>query len=1080
MTAHFAGVLGVSPEDVTLSADGSLIYAAGRWVDSDTYPVQPGDGDLRIYDASTGALVNTIHVGTRLGGVDLSPDGTFLMVTELAPAAGTNTVYKVDLATGAVQSFTVPIDPPSSLGASDTTPFYDVAVLSNGTALLTVSLQGGGSGESKILDLATGTFTDGPHVQPRSFLTPSLDGSEVFIGQPWISNAPVSMFQTGVGIVANTDLSSEGITAANWGTQALNQNTGLVAQSPSSGGLQIFDEQLHHQLTVTPSFLDGVTFDASGQHLFALDDSTRTIVEYSTLNWAVEQTIDIGQPLIGGPFDLGGRLLLSPDESYFTVATSNGLLMVNNPGATPTIPATSGDDTITGTGTGGTDLIDGQAGNDTIDGGGGADLLTGGSGNDVIHGGDGDDVITGGPGNDVIDGGLDSDTASYADAPSAVTVSLLAGTAQDTHGAGVDTLTGIENLYGSAFGDILVGDSSSNILQGQAGDDLFVGGAAADTINGGAGTDRVDYSWESGGGDVFVNLSSFTFTLTSGVQVGPWQAQDTYGFVDTLSSIEHIITGSGNDTVIGSTAAERIETGAGNDFIRGGGGNDILAGGAGNDTYSQVMPGDVIYEFANEGIDQINTSAPTFSLVGYDNIENLFGLSSTLQGVATNGQVLIGNALDNVIEGSTPSAANGHNTLIGNGGNDTLIGGLGGDTLTGGTGNDRFQGTAANLNGDTITDFSVGDKIVITDASLANFSFSVSGATLTYSGGTMTLGSGVSGHLVASAAAAGGVELTLQSDFAAPTSGDFNGDGRSDILWRHDNGMVTDWLGTAAGGYSPNAANALNAVDSSWQIVGVGDFNGDTRDDIMWRNGDGRITNWLGTPSGGFTDNVPNAYNAVSTDWQVAGIGDFNGDHRADILWRNDDGRITDWLSTSNGGYAPNSAAFYTSISTDWQIVGVGDFNGDGKDDIMWRNADGRITNWLGAAGGGFTDNVANAYNAVSLDWQVAGIGDFNGDHRDDILWRNSDGRVTEWLSTSSGGYAPNSANFYTSLSTDWHVASIGDFNGDTRDDILWRNDDGRISDWLGTATGAFADNVANAYTAVDTHWHIQPNSALV
>nr|NUR38024.1 hypothetical protein [Sphingomonas sp.] len=72
------------------------------------------------------------------------------------------------------------------------------------------------------------------------------------------------------------------------------------------------------------------------------------------------------------------------------------------------------------------------------------------------------------------------------------------------------------------------------------------------------------------------------------------------------------------------------------------------------------------------------------------------------------------------------------------------------------------------------------------------------------------------------------------------------------------------------------------------------------------------------------------------------------------------------------------------------------------------------------------------------------------------------------------------SANFYTSLGTDWTVASIGDFNGDTRDDILFRNSDGRMTDWLGTATGSFTDNLPYAYQAVDAHWHVQAHLALV
>ena len=64
---------------------------------------------------------------------------------------------------------------------------------------------------------------------------------------------------------------------------------------------------------------------------------------------------------------------------------------------------------------------------------------------------------------------------------------------------------------------------------------------------------------------------------------------------------------------------------------------------------------------------------------------------------------------------------------------------------------------------------------------------------------------------------------------------------------------------------------------------------------------------------------------------------------------------------------------------------------------------------------------------------------------------------------------------FYAAM-FDWQVAAVGDYNGDGRDDILFRNDDGRLTNWLGTSTGGFSDNVANGYLATDNQWHIQPN----
>jgi hypothetical protein len=413
----------------------------------------------------------------------------------------------------------------------------------------------------------------------------------------------------------------------------------------------------------------------------------------------------------------------------------------------------------------------------------------------------------------------------------------------------------------------------------------------------------------------------------------------------------------------------------------------------------------------------------------------------------------------------------GNDTIDGGSGNDLITGGAGTDTLTGGFGVDVFQDTAAGLNGDRITDLSIGDRIQITDLTLANAQLAVTNTGISYNGGFANVDNLGPGRLIVRPLQGTGIEIRLQSS----AQNDFNGDGRSDILWRSDDGTFTDWLANANGSHSPNAANVLSNVSTDWQIAGTGDFNGDGYVDVMWRNVDGRITNWLGTVNGGFTDNVANAYNSVSLDWQVASIGDFNGDGRDDILWRNDDGRFTDWLGTANGSWSPNAANLLDSVSTDWKIVGTGDFNGDGHDDIMWRNVDGRITNWLGTDAGAFTDNVTNAYNGVALDWHVAGIADFNGDGRDDILWRNTDGRITDWLSTTNGGYAPNSSHFYDRVSTDWHVVEVGDFNGDGNDDILFRNTDGRMTDWLGQTDGSFHDNAANALTSVATSWHTQP-----
>lgn len=144
-------------------------------------------------------------------------------------------------------------------------------------------------------------------------------------------------------------------------------------------------------------------------------------------------------------------------------------------------------------------------------------------------------------------------------------------------------------------------------------------------------------------------------------------------------------------------------------------------------------------------------------------------------------------------------------------------------------------------------------------------------------------------------------------------------------------------------------------------------------------------------------------------------------------------------------------------------------------DDILWRSDGGALSDWLGTANGGFAPNDGNAYTQVGTDWHVVGTGDFNGDGRDDILWRSDSGALSNWLGAANGGFAPNDGNAYTQVGTEWRVDSIGDFNGDGMDDILWRSDSGALSDWLGTSTGEFTPNDSAAFTQVSVTWQVQP-----
>ena len=609
-------------------------------------------------------------------------------------------------------------------------------------------------------------------------------------------------------------------------------------------------------------------------------------------------------------------------------------------------------------------------------------------------------------------------------------------------------------------GDVRLGGGADSVHFDVYGTETL--GIVGGTVDGGAGTDIVDFNLRAPGASRSVDLSHFTgfealYFNTAAATVASWSASHIdaavtdirVGEMSSLTLSASTLVNANVSAIYGATFVLTADStvgriGAPAAYVQPVDGPQGYIPHSSTLTVNGKVLGDIIF---SAGDDYVDARAGTVGGAIYGNAGN-----------------------DTLLAGA------GANRLFGGYGNDTLSGGAGIDTLTGGAGADIFRDTAAGLNGDTITDFGYGDRITISNATLAGFTYSLSGSTLTFTGGSLTLSSLPVGHVVARADAAGGVALTIERG----TDNDFNGDGRSDILWRSDSGGLSDWLAKTNGGFTDNGAASFTPVPTDWRVAGTGDFNGDGRSDILWRSDSGGLSDWLGKANGGFTDNGAASFTTVSTDWHVASTGDFNGDGRDDILWRSDGGALSDWLGTANGGFTDNGAASFTTVSNDWHVAGTGDFNGDGRDDILWRSDSGAMSNWLGTANGGFTDNGAASFAKVPSDWHIAGTGDFNGDGRDDILWRSDGGALSDWLGTANGGFTDNGAASFATVSNDWHIADTGDFNGDGRDDILWRSDSGAMSNWLGTANGGFTDNGSASFGQVSTDWHIQPHDYMV
>jgi Ca2+-binding RTX toxin-like protein len=307
-------------------------------------------------------------------------------------------------------------------------------------------------------------------------------------------------------------------------------------------------------------------------------------------------------------------------------------------------------------GLGGNDSITGLSGSDALFGGNGHDTLYGSAGNDMLDGGAGADRLYGGAGNDTlrpdsgaldndrIDGGDGIDTIDYSTAPvtRGVRIDLRLTGAQDTLGAGKDTILSVENILGTRYADTLNGSNGANLLDGGMGndklygnagsdtlygrngndlldggtdDDLLDGGAGDDTAYGGLGDDNIVADSDSMGNDVFDGgggidmVRYYRAAMASGVTVdlNITAAQNTGGGgVDTFRNIEGVegsdfadllmgdandnffSAGAGNDSVYGGNGNDRIYAGFGDggttNYIDGGNGDDILEGSGGADT----------------------------------------------------------------------------------------------------------------------------------------------------------------------------------------------------------------------------------------------------------------------------------------------------------------------------------------------------------------------------------------------------------------------------------------------------------------------------------------------------------------
>lgn len=296
-----------------------------------------------------------------------------------------------------------------------------------------------------------------------------------------------------------------------------------------------------------------------------------------------------------------------------------------------------------------------------------------------------------------------------------------------------------------------------------------------------------------------------------------------------------------------------------------------------------------------------------------------------------------------------------------------------------------------------------------------------------------------------------GVPLALRNQL------DFDGSGIATLLLRGNAATGGDKLAgsrTIIGRFDGTRFVFSETPDagSSWDVLGAGDITGSGRVSLIARNQGEDVRADVRNEAGATTTTV---LRRAKRDWQLEAVVDLDGDGRADLLWRYtlagspDSGVIYAWYMGADDASAPRVAEVRHrgGAPLAWEVIGAADFNGDGRADVLWRTPAGELLVQHSQADRSWrTQSLGN----LPTGYQVVKLGDFNGDGRPDLLLADASGKVRILIMDRDGEGTRMALEVeMPTLAAGTRYVASGDYDGSGTMDILWQRADGTLTLWL-------------------------------